>query len=672
MPATLSWKPTVISAAQPMLQRGALATAPYATRREAVAAVAVWQHKHPGSDSAFLVTPGARGGWVAQRFSGSGHGEVDAKELTLTGAGALHPQSFVIDARGRVARPDVTKPAGEVSLREVHESSLDAPVPQVGSRVLPLVPATPQVNHGRNVTWSPTLAFRPGRDIEQLADIMKWVAKTQPAGTVIKAGGSRHAWSKAAASDGVYLHPEGMGFIELAGASPLESLRADLPAAQRSKLVRAGAGTTIRQLNADLWSKGLALPVLGGFDGQTLAGVLPTGTHGSVLSHGPLAELVRSIDLVKPNGDKVRIEPAGGPTDAAAFARTHPGWSLMQEDATFDAALVNLGTFGVVHSYLLETREKFYLNEVRTKTTGREAREVLRGGNVYDLLDNSTLPPGATERTFGAGHPVPAFHLELLWNPHTDSMLVTSRHPVELDGPEPAGFGRPTRDLVRTVSADPKFTRPKLQTVLSDHLGGLLSGLNEVLKDLAPSTTPGLVDGALDALVDGQYTQRSYNVFNIGDGANLLPAQSATLSVPLRDDQYLRALDIMRKTADTFSREHGQYQTGPISLRFVKGSRAALGDPEDVCKLELIFSGNGPDDQALAKALTEKYYAALHAELGDDVRFHWGQIPPQSGQSVERLRAAFPRFDEFNEVRRRFDPDGVMLNPWQRQLFAPG
>ena len=55
-----------------------------------------------------------------------------------------------------------------------------------------------------------------------------------------------------------------------------------------TNLVEIGSGTTVKEINAQLWAQGKALPVLGGFDGQTLGGVLPTGTHGSVLKAGSL------------------------------------------------------------------------------------------------------------------------------------------------------------------------------------------------------------------------------------------------------------------------------------------------------------------------------------------------------------------------------------------------
>lgn len=673
--AKLQWKPNIFSSRDALKAEGLISKQPFETRKAALDAIDTWRKKNGGgADSVFLVTPGAVG-WEAHRFSEKRATQADLGELKLEGGADLHPQSFIVDSRGNVAKLYETKSVGELQLKEVKRSAFDGPVAQVGRRVLPLVEPTPQVNHGGNVKWNPKVAFRPGRDIEQLADVMKWVARNMPPGTKIKAGGSRHSWSPAAATDSVYIHPEQMRFIELAGSNPVESVKASLPAQQKNHLVRVGAGTTIREINATLWAKGLALPALGGYDGQTIAGVLPTGTHGSVLARGPLAETMKSVDLVKPNGDKVRIEPKDGPTDAAEFARTHPGWTLLQDDKTFDASLINMGTLGVVHSYMLEVRDKFYLNEVRTPTTGKAAADVLKGGNICNLMQNGTKPPQPTARTFGNGHPVPAFHLELLWNPHSDKMAITSRHEVsaeehaKLSKKEPFDMGRPTRDIVRTITADGKFSRPQVGTALTEFFREPIATIHDVALKLAPGVASKMVDAALDSLNDGQYVQRSYNVFNIGDGANHVPAQSATLSVPLRGDMYLKALDIMRDTATKFSKENNQWQTGPISVRFVKGSRASLGDPEDVAKFEIIFSGNGPEDQKLAQQLTNKYYDALKAQLGSDVRFHWGQIAPANAQSKKELQAAYPRFGEFDAIRRSFDPEGRMLNPWQQKMF---
>lgn len=539
----------------------------------------------------------------------------------------------------------------------------------------------PQVNHGKNVSWTPRYAFRPGRDIDELSRTLRWIDQNLPPGMKVKAGGSRHSWSPVAATNGVYIHPEGMKFIEsLAAPGRVGSdLRSDVPAAVLANAVRIGSGTTIREINRELWARGKALPVLGGFDGQTLGGVLPTGTHGSVLRHGPLAEMVLSLDLVRPDGTKVRIEPKGGITDAAKFKATHPDFELVQDDRTFNAALINMGTLGVVHSYVVSAQDKFHLNEIRTGTTGKEAQKILAGGNLYRLMETDRPAAGRPPRRF-EGHPMPAYHLELLWNVHTDKMGVTSRHPVDaatqkkLDQKEPDYFARPpNRNLFRALKMDAKHSRPDLPELVTEHLGDAVSWTSEQLAKLFPKAIPKLVDMALGGMNDKAYIQRSYNVFNIGDGANRIPAQSATISVPLRGDKYLKAMDILRDTARRFSKEHGAYQTGPISMRFVKGSTALLGDPEDVCKFEIIFGGDDDRTKKLSRDLTAAYTQALRREFGDDVRLHWGQVIPEDyvAHGPERLRGSFPGFEDFQEVRRAFDPKGRFLNPWQARMLGP-
>ena len=59
---------------------------------------------------------------------------------------------------------------------------------------------------------------------------------------------------------------------------------------------------------------------MGGYDGQTIAGVISTSTHGSGIRFGPITDDVRSLDIVASGGALYRIEPADGITDPAAFA----------------------------------------------------------------------------------------------------------------------------------------------------------------------------------------------------------------------------------------------------------------------------------------------------------------------------------------------------------------
>ncbi|MDD1632854.1 MAG: hypothetical protein LUP91_11710, partial [Methylococcaceae bacterium] len=200
-------------------------------------------------------------------------------------------------------------------------------------------------------------------------------------------------------------------------------------------------------------------------------------------------------------------------------------------------------------------------------------------------------------------------------------------------------------------------------TWVSENFPDAIGWLSEEMTQNIPSLTPRFVSDAMRGLSDDGYLHRSYRVFNIGDGQNAIPSLSGTLFVPLRDDLYLRAVEILRRVAREEAK-NGIYQTGPISLRFVKGSRAMLASPEDVGSFELIFAGRPEHATDLIRA----YDAALRAELGDEnVRFHWGQLMP--GADPERILAGFPRFGAWRRIRDRLDPAGRFVNAWQETIL---
>src|SRR5204863_7484087 len=132
---------------------------------------------------------------------------------------------------------------------------------------------------------------------------------------------------------------------------------------------------TIREANRFLWLHKKSFPALGGYDGQTIGGMFNTGTHSSVFTRGPLADMIVSIDMVISDGTFVRIEPANGITDPSSLARELPYIRLTQDDDYFYAALIDMGTMGVVHSYILEVTDAFYLKEVRTASTIAEINQ---------------------------------------------------------------------------------------------------------------------------------------------------------------------------------------------------------------------------------------------------------------------------------------------------------
>jgi L-gulono-1,4-lactone dehydrogenase len=238
-------------------------------------------------------------------------------------------------------------------------------------------------NHARNQKCKPRGLCR----CHTLEDLVELVRRAESEDTTVRAVGAGHAWSDVALTEGYLVCPNHLGgVLELDDGT----LRHPPP-----RLARVLAGTHLYALNAALDKAGLALPQMGGYDGQTIAGVVSTSTHGSGLKWGAFPDLVHSIELVVAGGEVVRVERTDGPTDRTRFEATFAGTrTLIQDDDTFNSAVCGMGCMGIVWSYLIEVREKFWLKEARTLSTWEDTRETLttRGvlgeGDHYELFVN--------------------------------------------------------------------------------------------------------------------------------------------------------------------------------------------------------------------------------------------------------------------------------------------
>ena len=465
-------------------------------------------------------------------------------------------------------------------------------------------------NHTGNQTCDPLRRYAP-ESIEELARV---VEEAERVGATVRAVGSGHSWSDAALTYGFLVEPQGL-------AQPLD-LEADLlrDGVDPAPLVRVGSGMRVRELNAHLASRSLALSQMGGYDGQTVAGVISTSTHGSGIGLGPFPDFVRSLDLVACGGAVNRIEPAGGPTDPHAFAEHHPDRRLVQDNRVFDAALVGVGCLGLVHSVVLEVQPAYWLTEVRTPSTWDEVRAELEAGDV--LRDNR--------------------HYEVYLNPYGKRRcLVTTRNPTDHGG---RGPGRRRNSIPEFLALLP----------ITPHVINLIV-------DLFPSLTPRLLDSALSALADKEFTSDSFRVLNIGT-ANLLPAYSSEIGVPVDErGLHLEAVERIVAIAARHRELGAIYHTSPIALRFVKRSRASLSMMEgrDTLMIELIQATRTEGGFELLAA----YEDALYELEG---RPHWGQVNWLTG-GVHHIATLYPRLEEWLEVHGRLNETGVFDGPFSRR-----
>ncbi len=270
-------------------------------------------------------------------------------------------------------------------------------------------------------------------------------------------------------------------------------------------------------------------------------------------------------------------------------------------------------------------RPKFYLREVRTPSTWSRVREELAQGDVLAKND----------------------HYEVYFNPYPRAdeeieCLVTTRNPVAPS--EYRHDHRRSRSLLMELTA-----RFPLTPLLID-----------LAVRLRPQISPFLIRQALKALVNDDYVNVSYRVFNIG-AANYLPAYSCEIGVPV-DERELHLEAVDRIVAVAAQRRHlGEvYHSSPISLRFVKATNAYLSmmQGQHTMMIELIMSAHTVGGMELLAA----HEQALYRLRG---RPHWGQINSLTGRLVEEM---YPRYGDWQSVHAALNASGVFDSPFSKRV----
>jgi len=137
-------------------------------------------------------------------------------------------------------------------------------------------------------------------------------------------------------------------------------------------------GEVIRRPSADL-----AFPTLGGFLGQTLAGAVKTSTHGSDMRQGPLPEFVHALHVVSTGGRELWIERASRTlTEDNMLLRQALSLCrdirIIRNDDVFNAAVVDMGRFGICYAMVLEAKAEFHLAEFTEPLDWSEVSQAFR------------------------------------------------------------------------------------------------------------------------------------------------------------------------------------------------------------------------------------------------------------------------------------------------------
>ncbi|GAB89228.1 D-arabinono-1,4-lactone oxidase [Gordonia rhizosphera] len=276
------------------------------------------------------------------------------------------------------------------------------------------------------------------------------------------------------------------------------------------------------------------------------------------------------------------------------------------------AAALGLGALGVLVDITLECVPEFGLRAVEAPAA------------LDDALD------GFTDRVADTDH-----H-EFYWFPHTECALTKSNTRIDADTPR-SGPGR----IRRYVDDE----------LLSNKLFGVLCALGARV----PAVVPAIAQLSGRALGARTFTDRSSEVF------------VSSREVRFREMEYAVALhevpDVLREVRRMIERR--RYRVSfPVEVRAAAADELMLSTATGRTTGYIAVHRYHRDDPADSDAYFAGVETIMNAHGG---RPHWGKM---HGLDAAALRGRYPRFDEFLEVRNRFDPVRVFANDYLRRVLG--
>lgn len=366
-------------------------------------------------------------------------------------------------------------------------------------------------------------------------------------------------------------------------------------------------GTKISKINERLESrtKRRALRTSGASNGQTIAGALGTGVHGSAIDVGGMESQVVGIQIL--TSDKnLWVEPGREPVMTANFA-AKLGATLVRDDALFDAALVSLGALGIIHSVMIRSTGRYLLNSSLSHIPKGKLEKAL---NSFDFRDSGI--PDETRRPY---------FFQVIFDPHKMDIGYTTVRYKELCPPSYAP------DYRLKSASEPGTDLPRLVGTAIDTFSGLR---NLIVSKLMSIELRVRADRPDEWRTPGE----TYSFTSAREGV-----ASSGFAVPL--NQVSTALDILKQAFD-------QQNGAPVvfTCRYAQKSPAMLGftryDP--TCVIDI----DGVDAKATRK-LIELAGDRLEA-AGMPFALHWGKM---GTNTKKRVRNAFGgNVDRWNTVRK--------------------
>ena len=351
-------------------------------------------------------------------------------------------------------------------------------------------------------------------------------------GVRLKPLGSAWSISRTAVTDGWLINTKPLNWVfRISKTSISEDYKGD-----HSSLLFAQCGVSIGELNRYLAERDRSLKTSGASNGQTIAGALSTGTHGSAMHTGAIQDFVVGLHLITGPDRHVWLERESYPVINETFA-DRLGAEIIRNDNTFNATLVSFGSFGINHGVMIETGNIFLLESSRLKIPFDEDLK-----HVIHTLD--------FERIVLPRDDAIPYHFEIVINPHSNDGNVFTT----------VMYKEPYRDDYKQREGSGGRFQP------GDDFLSVIGSLLDVLPDAIP--------GAVNTLLASQYREYTGRIGTLGEifSSTSIRGKStgAAMGVPLEEAG--RAVQVILDVHKNSNRPF----PGVIALRYIKKSKALL------------------------------------------------------------------------------------------------
>ncbi|MFN9624243.1 MAG: hypothetical protein ACK587_15645 [Cyanobacteriota bacterium] len=409
-----------------------------------------------------------------------------------------------------------------------------------------------------------------------------------------------------------------------------------------------------------------ALLTMGGASGQTLAGAISTGTHGGDFNLPPIADMVRAIHIIAPDGTPHWIERTGSSSITSLDKFVRLGRfigaltgllpeNIHYDDDLFNATLVSVGRMGIICAYIIEVRSQFGLSERVRQTTWGQIKLHLESGSIFTGTSGinwlNEHPP-----TLASGSPVDK-------RPRGISVFINP-YRINPDYDDP----NPDRNVLFVTHAESANNFDAIHTrsgagISNTALNALVIAFEaahglDVLRDL--------VNQVINGLRSSEGTDGYPVAYSVLDTTSndKSPVLSFEMVVSTARNRHVRFIDRMLEIFDNLIRENWRRGNeikfaGGFNLRFTSPTSALIGmqsstasaafEVERFCHIEVIVMKELAANPILwdppfihqgdhnLESVTEEWvqqFERATAEFG--VKMHWGQYHQLNRARVER------------------------------------